>query len=68
MLLKTILNDCLRWKSFVYGDIYFQKIESQLMFLLRLVKMAKLFVVFVRSPVQCMTAVNHHGTLNPFLF
>ncbi len=21
MLLKTILNDCLRWKSFVYGDI-----------------------------------------------
>ncbi len=25
MLLKTILNDCLRWKSFVYGDIYFSK-------------------------------------------
>ncbi len=25
MLLKTILNDCLRWKSFVYEDIYFSK-------------------------------------------
>ncbi len=25
MLLKTILNDCLKWKSFVYGDIYFSK-------------------------------------------